>query len=331
HEAVCQVTSIRKVQPHDPAVRLHNGRVDGKEPRASKTALLVKFSDAMSSSPYSKMPKVKRSRKPPPDGWELIEPTLDELDQKMREAETEPHEGKRKVESLWPIFRLHHQRSRYIYDLFYKRKAISRELYEYCIKEGYADKNLIAKWKKQGYENLCCLRCIQTRDTNFGTNCICRVPKSKLEVVVLRDELAEVEQDLAVLVPQTQLFLQEAAAPALHPLRPLGAADGEVQVVGEGQQEGLGCHLTQRALQVEEEGGAAADGGAMVGDVGEQLASVRRTAQRFLVDVQDGDVAAVARQRAKYWITLKPTIVTKMSEMENNLKDGFEAGGLRVE
>ncbi len=37
--------------------------------------------------------------------------------------------------------------------------------------------------KKQGYENLCCLRCIQTRDTNFGTNCICRVPKGKLEVV----------------------------------------------------------------------------------------------------------------------------------------------------
>uniref|UniRef100_A0A8C5VFP8 Protein BUD31 homolog n=1 Tax=Microcebus murinus TaxID=30608 RepID=A0A8C5VFP8_MICMU len=104
------------------------------------------------------MPKVKRSRKPPPDGWEWIEPTLDELDQKMREAETEPHEGKRK----W--------------------KAISRELYEYCIKEGYADKNLTAKWKKQGYENLCCLRCIQTQDTNFGTNCICRVPKSKLEV-----------------------------------------------------------------------------------------------------------------------------------------------------
>ncbi|XP_063790227.1 protein BUD31 homolog [Pseudophryne corroboree] len=128
------------------------------------------------------MPKVKRSRKPPPDGWELIEPTLDELDQKMREAETEPHEGKRKVESLWPIFRIHHQKTRYIFDLFYKRKAISRELYDYCIREGYADKNLIAKWKKQGYENLCCLRCIQTRDTNFGTNCICRVPKGKLEV-----------------------------------------------------------------------------------------------------------------------------------------------------
>lgn len=98
-------------------------------------------------------------------------------------AETESHEGKRKNESLWPIFKIHHQKSRYIYDLFYRRKAISRELYDYCLNENIADKNLIAKWKKQGYENLCCLRCIQARDTNFGTNCICRVPKGKLEEV----------------------------------------------------------------------------------------------------------------------------------------------------
>lgn len=98
-------------------------------------------------------------------------------------AETESHEGKRKQESLWPIFKIHHQKSRYIYDLFYRRKAISRELYDFCLNENIADKNLIAKWKKTGYENLCCLRCIQTRDTNFGTNCICRVPKGKLEEV----------------------------------------------------------------------------------------------------------------------------------------------------
>jgi bud site selection protein 31 len=128
------------------------------------------------------MPKIRRARgKPPPDGWELIEPTLEELEGKMREAESESHEGKRRTESLWPIFKIHHQRSRYIYDLFWKRKAITRELYEYCLKEKIADANLIAKWKKNGYENLCCLRCIQVRDTNFGTNCICRVPREKLE------------------------------------------------------------------------------------------------------------------------------------------------------
>lgn len=34
------------------------------------------------------MPKVRRSRKPPPEGWELIEPTLDELEQKMREGQS---------------------------------------------------------------------------------------------------------------------------------------------------------------------------------------------------------------------------------------------------
>jgi len=128
------------------------------------------------------MPKIKTNRrKPPPEGWDMIEPTLNEIQAKLREAETESHEGKRKVESLWPIMRFHHQQSRYIYDLYYKRKVISKELYDYCIKEKYADLNLIAKWRKPGYEKLCCLRCIQTKDTNFGTTCICRVPKPELE------------------------------------------------------------------------------------------------------------------------------------------------------
>ena len=123
----------------------------------------------------------RRRGKAPPEGWEMIEPTIDELQAKMKEATSESHEGKRRVESAWPIFQIHHQRSRYIYDLYYKRKAISKELYDYCVKEKLADAALIAKWKKQGYENLCCLRCIQLKDTNYGTNCICRVPKKNLE------------------------------------------------------------------------------------------------------------------------------------------------------
>ena len=32
-----------------------------------------------------------------------------------------------------------------------------------------------------GYEKVCCLRCIQPKDTNFGTTCVCRVPKDRLE------------------------------------------------------------------------------------------------------------------------------------------------------
>lgn len=80
------------------------------------------------------------------------------------------------MESIWPVFRISHQRSRYIYDLFYRRKAISRELYDFCLDQGYADKSLIAKWKKQGYERLCCLRCIQSRDTNYGVGAPTSLP-----------------------------------------------------------------------------------------------------------------------------------------------------------
>lgn len=50
--------------------------------------------------------RLRRMHKQPPEGWDLIEPTLDEFEAKMREAETDPHEGKRKTETLWPIFKV---------------------------------------------------------------------------------------------------------------------------------------------------------------------------------------------------------------------------------
>ena len=44
--------------------------------------------------------------------------------------------------------------SKYIYDLYYDKEAISKQLYEWLLKNKYADGNLIAKWKKQGYEKV---------------------------------------------------------------------------------------------------------------------------------------------------------------------------------
>ncbi|PWY97460.1 putative G10 protein [Testicularia cyperi] len=128
------------------------------------------------------MPKLRTSRSaPPPDGFEEIESILEEYDRKMRDAEAESMEGRRTVEYLWPIMQITHTRTRYIYDLYYKREAISRELYDWLLKYQYADANLIAKWKRTGYEKLCCVRCIQSRDMNYqGSTCICRVPKAQL-------------------------------------------------------------------------------------------------------------------------------------------------------
>ncbi|CCV00036.1 unnamed protein product [Malassezia sympodialis ATCC 42132] len=128
------------------------------------------------------MPRIRTSRtRAPPAGFEDIEPILEEYETKMRDAENESQEGKRKAEGVWGILRVTHLRSRYIYDLYYKREAISRELYDWLLEQGYADAALIAKWKRTGYEKLCCVRCIQSRDMNYeGSTCICRVPRAQL-------------------------------------------------------------------------------------------------------------------------------------------------------
>jgi hypothetical protein len=103
------------------------------------------------------MPPVRTaraSRKAPPEGFDDIEDTLLEFQNKMKDAENASHEGKKKYEMTWPIFQITHQRSRYIYDLYYEKEAISKQLYDYLLKNGYADAMLIAKWKKQGYEKV---------------------------------------------------------------------------------------------------------------------------------------------------------------------------------
>lgn len=74
---------------------------------------------------------------------------LEDYAKKMRDAENESHEGKRKAESLWPIMRISHARSKYIYELYYKREAISRELYDWLLKEGYADPKYVC-WTFDG-------------------------------------------------------------------------------------------------------------------------------------------------------------------------------------
>jgi bud site selection protein 31 len=100
----------------------------------------------------------RASKKAPPEGFDDIEDTLLEFQNKMKDAENASHEGKKKYEMTWPIFQITHQRSRYIYDLYYEKEAISKQLYDYLLKNGYADAMLIAKWKKQGYEKVCALR-----------------------------------------------------------------------------------------------------------------------------------------------------------------------------
>jgi len=94
----------------------------------------------------------------------------------MKEAVNEEHEGKRKNELTWKITRIHWEKNRFMYDLMYKRKVMSRELYDWLVREKIADGALISKWRKPGYEILCSLLSIQKNNHNFGTTSHCRVP-----------------------------------------------------------------------------------------------------------------------------------------------------------
>lgn len=126
------------------------------------------------------MPKVAALRKKPPAGWDLVEEELADFDRQMKEAVLDSHEGYRRCEAQWAIHRVAHLRSRFLFEQYYQRGRISRDLYAYCVREGFVDERLAARWKKPGSEFLCCNRCVERRDTAHGTNCICRVPRRHL-------------------------------------------------------------------------------------------------------------------------------------------------------
>lgn len=103
------------------------------------------------------MPAIRHSskRKPPPDGFEDIENDLLIFSNKMKDAQNKPPPSGPRHQAQWEIFQISHQRSRYVYELYYEKEAISKKLYDWLLKNGYADAMLIAKWKKQGYEKVC--------------------------------------------------------------------------------------------------------------------------------------------------------------------------------
>ncbi|EQL03574.1 G10 protein [Ophiocordyceps sinensis CO18] len=100
------------------------------------------------------MPAIRHAskRKPPPEGFTDIENDLLIFANKMKDAQNKPPPPGPRHQALWEVFQISHQRSRYIYDLYYEKEAISKQLYDWLLKNAYADAMLIAKWKKQGYE-----------------------------------------------------------------------------------------------------------------------------------------------------------------------------------
>lgn len=101
---------------------------------------------------------------------------------------------------LWSIFRKTHQRSRHIYDLYYKKKEINIELYDFCVDAKLVDALLIAKWKKQGYAALDVLRHVIQIDRKLNLKDLLNV----LYVEGLQDKL---NYTVFIIVPMFKTIL----------------------------------------------------------------------------------------------------------------------------
>jgi G10 protein len=57
-------------------------------------------------------------------------------------------------------------------------QVMSRELFDYLVREKIADGPLVARWRKPGFEILCSMLAVQKGNHNFGTTSHCRVSRS---------------------------------------------------------------------------------------------------------------------------------------------------------
>lgn len=122
------------------------------------------------------LPQKWNKKKQPPEGFDVIEPVLEALENELRDKVRESNSKQRKMESTWPVHQINWQRTRYVYDMYYTYHRISNQVYQYCIQQKLIDAALIAKWKKPGYERLCSTYVINPNNYKFNTVSICRVP-----------------------------------------------------------------------------------------------------------------------------------------------------------
>ena len=112
----------------------------------------------------------------PPSEWEKVKDMVLSLNEDMRIAESTNNDANSSLEQLWAIHRCNWKRSRPIYEMYWKKKSISKKLYEWILNNGYADRDLINAWRKPGYDRLCCVACI-SKNTDHGGVCKCRIPR----------------------------------------------------------------------------------------------------------------------------------------------------------
>ncbi|KAI4291949.1 bud site selection protein 31 [Pancytospora philotis] len=115
-----------------------------------------------------------RLAKSPPEEFSKVRDFLATIKQKMTRVEENARDGELKA-SVHEIYRLYRLRTWHLHQE-YLGGNFSARLYRFLVGQKYIDTNLVRHWKKNGYENLCCLRCIQPRGGGEKV-CLCRTPQ----------------------------------------------------------------------------------------------------------------------------------------------------------
>ncbi|CAK9436122.1 uncharacterized protein LODBEIA_P06800 [Lodderomyces beijingensis] len=127
--------------------------------------------------PKSTKSKLKKTSPAPPD-FAKIQPVIQQYKTKLRQAQLTPltQTTHSTTSSTWPITKILHQCTRYVSEMHAQHK-INDACLEWLLLQDYVDGALLKKWRKRGYEKLCCVACVNTGGSG---RCVCRVPKVEM-------------------------------------------------------------------------------------------------------------------------------------------------------
>lgn len=103
-----------------------NCRIVRRSPSTVVVPSVVSSSQEKNKKLMSFRRRLKHKR--PPAGWDKIEDTIEDFEAQMRDVVAEGHEGERRAALSWKVHRVHWEKNRFIFDLVYVRKVMSREL-----------------------------------------------------------------------------------------------------------------------------------------------------------------------------------------------------------
>ncbi|EPY29607.1 bud site selection protein 31, partial [Strigomonas culicis] len=129
----------------------------GKRQRAAEAAL-----SAAAKRTRADVDEENGGADPPPGddrrpGDVKDEATLDE--DKVNQQEGGEEGGESPVPPLWKIAKINYDRTRFVFDAYARKKAITKEVFDYCVEMQFIDGGLARRWRLPGYEKLCCTAC----------------------------------------------------------------------------------------------------------------------------------------------------------------------------